>query len=62
MFDYLFPLQHMVKTCLSSNFFDKPFREPSQREDALTQGILGDLTQEEGLVFEVICPLVQPRR
>lgn len=59
---YLFPLQHMVKARLSSNFFDKIFGESGQWEHGLSQGILGDLTEEEGLVFEVICSSVQPHR
>lgn len=57
---YLFPLQHMVKARLSSNFLDKLFGESGQWEHGLSQGILGDLTEEEGLIFEVICSFVQP--
>lgn len=60
MCGYLFPLQHMVKPCLSSNLFYKLFGESSQREHGLSQGVLGDLTEEEGLVFEEICSFVQP--
>lgn len=52
----------MVKPCLSSNLFDKVFGESGQWEHGLLQGILGDLTEEEGLVFELICSFVQPHR
>lgn len=58
--DYLFPLQHMMKACLSCYFLYKTFGESSQRENSLAQGILGDLTEKECLVFEVICSFVQP--
>lgn len=60
--DYLFSLQHMVKPGLSSNLFDKVFGESGQWEQGLSQGVLGDLTEEEGLVFEEICSFVHPHR
>lgn len=62
MYGYLFPLQHMVKPRLSRNFSHKLFGESGQWEHGLAQGILGDLTEEECLVFEVIGPFVQPHR
>lgn len=52
----------MVKPRLGRNFSDKLFGESGQWEHGLAQGILGDLTEEEGLVFEVIGPFVQPHR
>lgn len=58
--NYLFPLQHMMKACLSCYFLYKTFGESSQWENSLSQGILGDLTEKECLVFEVICSFVQP--
>lgn len=60
MWSYLFPLQHVMKACLSCYFLDKTFGESSKWENSLSQGILGDLTKKERLVFEVICSFVQP--
>lgn len=57
---YLFLLQYMVKPSFSCNLFHKLFGESSQWEHGLSQGILRNLTQEEGLVFEAVCSLVQP--
>ena len=59
---YLFLFQHMVKPSLSSNLFDKVFGESGQWEHGLPQGILGDLTEEEGLVFEKVGSFVHPHR
>lgn len=59
---YLFPLQHVVKPGLSGNLFHKLFGESGQWEHGLSQGILGDLTEEEGLVFAEICCFEQPHR
>lgn len=50
----------MMKACLSCYFLDKTFGESSQWENSLSQGILGDLTEKECLVFAVICSFVQP--
>lgn len=48
---YLLLLKNMVKPCFSSNLFDKLLGESCKWEHGLSQGILGDLTEEEGLVF-----------
>lgn len=58
--NYLLPLQHMIKACFCCNLLYKIFGESSQWENSLSQCILGDLTEKEGLVFEVICSFVQP--
>lgn len=59
---YLFPLQYMVESSLSCNFLHKVFGKSGQWEHGLSQGVLGDLTEEEGLVFEVIRRFVQSHR
>lgn len=59
---YLFPLQHMVKPSLGCNLFDEILGQSGQWERGLSQGVLRDLTEEEGLVFEEICPFVQSHR
>lgn len=59
---YLFPLQHMVKPSLGCNLFDKILGQSGEWERGLSQGILRDLTEEEGLVFEKVRPFVQSNR
>ncbi|KAF3859505.1 hypothetical protein F7725_021904 [Dissostichus mawsoni] len=55
-------LRHMVKPCLRSNLFDKVFGESGQREHGLSQGILGDLTEEEVTTRRQSCPLLRTWR
>lgn len=59
---YLSLLQYVMKPGFSSNLFHKLFGESRKWEKGSPQGILRDLTQEEGLVLEEIRSLVQPHR
>lgn len=43
-----------MESILSSYFLDKIFREPPQREERSSQGILGNLAEKEGLVFKAV--------
>lgn len=60
MQSYLIPLQYMMEPSLSCNLFHKVFGKSRQWEQGVSQSVLGDLTEEEGLIFEVIRSLVQP--
>lgn len=50
----------MVEAGLGGHLFHKLLGESGQREEGLPQSILGDLTQEEGLVFGLVGCRVQP--
>lgn len=52
----------MVKARFSRHLFHKILGEASERENGLPQGILGDLAEEEGLVFDEVGPPVQSHR
>ena len=55
---HLFLCQHVVKPSLGRHLFHKVLGESGQREHSVPQGLLGDLAEEEGLVFKVVGTLV----